>query len=335
MAGKRAARMADVAARAGVTKMTVSRALRSPDLVHAETRARIAAAIDATNFIPNRVAGALKAGHSRIVAAVVPSLAGAVLGRSLQGLSDTLTAQGYELLVGYSDFSLAREEDLVRALLGWRPAGLMLTGHTHSPATREILEEASVPVVEFMEYRARPFDMCVGYSQAAAARAMVAHLHARGRRKIGFCHISPRGNERARSRWRGYREGVRALGLPDDPSLAVETPMSLEGGALAVRELTARHRDLDALFFGTDMLAIGGLHECQRRGIAVPGDIAIASYDGSDLVADLVPSLTSLNTPGHEVGVRAAEMLLGRLAGTKVGPRAVDVGFKIIQREST
>jgi len=325
--------MAEVAARAGVTPITVSRALRQPHLVSQATQDRIRESIRELGFIPNNLAGSLRTGTSRIVAAIVPTLRGAVFGRSIEGLSDVLNPHGHQLLTGHSGFSPAKEEVLVREILGWRPAGVVLIKHSHTQATAELLKQNGVPVVELMEYRPRPIDMCVGFSQRRAAAAMTRHLHERGHRRIGFSYLSTRDNERARSRWAGYRQAIRSLGLP---FIAFEArDLSLSAGAEALRALREKHPDMDAVFFGSDFLAMGAVQECHRRGIRVPTDLAIAGFDGLEIVTDTYPSLTTLEARGYDIGRRAGEMLLAMVEGKPLSERAVDVGFRIVQREST
>jgi LacI family gluconate utilization system Gnt-I transcriptional repressor len=325
--------MAAVAAHAGVTPITVSRALRQPHLVSAATRERIQRSIEALGFIPNRLAGSLRSGSSRVVAAVVPNLRGAVFGRSLEGLTVRLAEHGLRVLTGSTGFDPRSEEDLIREVLGWRPLGLVVIGHSHTAATTAMLKRQDVPLVELMEFRTRPIDMCVGYSQRAAAAALTRHLYDRGRRRIGFSYITTRDNDRARSRWRGYREAIAALGLTERSVEA--SGLTFAEGAATLRRLLEAHPDLDAIFFGSDLLAVGALQECHRRGIRVPHDVALCGFDGLDIVEDIYPSLTTLASSGYEIGTIVADMLVGVVQGRPPARRAVDIGFQIVQRESS
>ena len=165
-------RMEDVARHAGVSQMTVSRALRTPDKVAPATRARIAAAIAELDYVPDLVAGGLAARRSRLVAVIVSTLENSIFAATVQGLDAALRDQGYAVLLGSSDYSREGEEELLRAVLGRRPDGIVLTDYVHTPAAQRLLRAAGIPVVETWELPAAPLDLAVGFSNLAAARAM-------------------------------------------------------------------------------------------------------------------------------------------------------------------
>ena len=103
----------------------------------------------------------------------------------------------------------------------------------------------------------------------------------------------------------------------------------------ALGRLIQTHPDIDAVFFAGDVLAVGALFECQRRGWAVPGRVAIASFDDLDLLRHTVPAVTTLRLPRQEIGRRSAELLVNRLRGATPERLKIDVGFEIVQRDST
>jgi LacI family transcriptional regulator, gluconate utilization system Gnt-I transcriptional repressor len=177
--------------------------------------------------------------------------------------------------------------------------------------------------------------MAVSYSNFEAARAMTAHLVRQGYRRIGFVTLPLRDNDRSKERRRGYFAALKELGLPVDPSLVLEAPGGFSEGADALARLLRVHPDLDAGFFAGDVLAVGALFECQRRGWAVPGRVALASFDDLDLLRHAVPTVTTLRIPRHEIGRRSAELLVSRLMGAPPERIRIDVGFEIVQREST
>ena len=125
--------LGDVARLAGVSPITVSRAFRQPERVAPPTRQRVAEAIDATGYVPDLVASSLATNQSRIVAIIVPTIAASIFEDSVQGLSDTLSAAGYQLIIADSGYSKTRESELITALLGRRPDALVLTGIDHGP----------------------------------------------------------------------------------------------------------------------------------------------------------------------------------------------------------
>ena len=144
-----------------------------------------------------------------------------------------------------------------------------------------------------------------------------------------------RDNDRSQERRRGYFAALKELGLPADPTLVLEAPGGFSEGADALVRLIQTHPGLDACFFAGDVLAVGALFECQRRGWAVPGRVAIASFDDLDLLRHAVPAVTTLRLPRQEIGRRSAELLVNRLRGAPRERLKIDVGFEIVQRDST
>ena len=329
------ARLADVARAAGVSAMTVSRVLRMPGRVAPETRARVEEAVRALGYVPNLVAGALKSQRSRIVVAIVPTLTSAIFAETVEGMTEVLREQGYQLLLANSGYAPETEESLVTAFLGRRPDGMILTGTQHTPGARAQLRSAGIPVVETWELAKDPIDMNVGFSNRAAGRRLTEALLARGHRRIVFAGVDPAFELRSRRRAQGYREAMRAAGLApafhrlDD----ADRGLTMRSGARAAAALLAARPRIDAVMFSNDFPAFGALSECARRGIAVPGVFAIAGFGDFEVAREAYPAITTVRVPGREMGRRAAAMILARLAGGDPEPR-IDLGFEIVLRES-
>lgn len=325
----------DVARLAGVSPITVSRALATPDVVSPATRARVEAAIAATGYIPNRIAASLSSNRTRMIGAVVPTLENSIPADFIAGMSEVLHARGYQLLLGNAGFSVAKEERLIVEFLARRADGLYLTGTTHSPRIRELLRRTGLPTVEIAALPEDPIDMVVGFSNDGAAHAMTRHLARRGYRHVAFFSPPTSDNERQTQRLAGYRRAVREHGLTDDPRLIAEMPIDLGSAASELRALLDRYPAADAVFCASDILAAGVLFECQRLGLPVPDRLAVAGFEDYDIARHIHPALTTVRIPRHEIGVRAAEMLLDRIGGKPVRPEVVDLGFRIVQRETT
>jgi len=253
----------------------------------------------------------------------------------IQAISDVLRANGLHLMIANSGHQLDDEEALVSALLAQRVCGLVLHNTTHSKRLRELIGNTDVPVVETGNLPAEPLDMAVSYSNFEAARAMTTHLGRLGYRRIGFVTLPLADNDRSQERRRGYFAALGELGLPADAGLVLEAAGGFSDGADALARLVRTHPDVDAGFFAGDVLAVGALFECQRRGWAVPGRIAIASFDDLDLLRHAVPTVTTLRIPRQDIGRRSAELLVNRLHGAPPEKVRIDVGFEIVQRESS
>ena len=326
--------MKEIARRAGVAPMTVSRALADPDKVSPQTRARIMEVIEREGFIRNQLASSMRS-RRRIVGTMVPPLINSGIAEQVQGMSDACHEAGYQLLLVQGDFDRDAEDQAIRALLGWQPAGLILQAFVQAPGARQLLEDGDVAVVEISEIRGRePIDMAVGVSNFDTAYAMTAHLIDKGYRRIGFVSTPAHGNDRLQQRRIGYRQALLDRGHAYPESLEVEVPITPLGGADALAMLVERDSALDVIFCSSDTLAIGAVQECHRRGWAIPKRLAIAGYGDMDLAAQLFPRLTTVRVPRYEMGRRAVEQLLRRLAGEADLPAVVPIGFEIVDRES-
>ncbi|WP_029074669.1 LacI family DNA-binding transcriptional regulator [Kaistia adipata] len=335
--GKPRLSMKEIARRAGVAPMTVSRALADPDKVSPATRARVMEVVEREGFIRNQLASSMSSNRNRrrIIGTMVPPLINSGIAEQVQGMSDACHEAGYQLLLIQGDFDPEGEEQAIRALLGWQPAGLILQAFVNSDAARTLLGSGEVAVVEISEIRGRePIDMAVGVSNFDTAYAMTCHLVDRGYRRIGFASTPVHGNDRLQQRRIGYRQALVDRGHAYPGSLEIEVPITAEGGATALAALVERDPELDVLFCSSDTLAIGAVQECHRRGWKIPERMAIAGYGDMDLAAELYPRLTTLRVPRLAMGRLAVEQLLKRLKGEAELPRIVPVGFEIVERES-
>ena len=325
------ARMEDVAREAGVSLVTVSRAVNQPDKLAPATLAVVRAAIDRLGFVPNLTAGSLASRRSRIAAAIVPTLASSIFSDTIDGLSQALAESGYQLLVGQTHFRVEEEAGLIAAFVGRRVDGMVVIRAGASAANDERLRRAGVPVVEAWDLAAAPIDMEVGFSNVDAGAAAADHLLARGHRRLAF--IGSTGG-RASLRLAGMR---RALAAVADASVVVQ-PVTANATLAEAAEAFAAVRVADpavtAIFCANDMLAAGVLFECRRAGIDVPRQLAVMGFADSPIAAAIEPPLSTVHVPSREIGERAGRMLLARLRGEPIASVRVDVGFRVIARAS-
>lgn len=325
----------EVASRAGVAAITVSRALNRPDAVSPTLRERIDSAVSELGYVPNRVAGSLASATTRVVPVIVPSLSNTVFIEVIRGVQTILEARGYQMLLGNTDYDMNREEDLVRTLLGWAPAGVIIAGLRHNRNVARMLQHWDRPVVEVMEHGRPNFDMNVGLSHERAGATMADHLLRRGYRRIGFVGTRLDADYRAGQRLEGFRQRLAEAGTPLDFVMAFDRPSTIALGSRALRRLRAEHPRADAVFFANDDLAVGAILEGQRQSIRIPDDIAIAGFNGLTLGNQVTPRLTTILSPRYRMGRRAAEMLLARLETGHIERQSINIGFRLVAREST
>jgi len=325
--------MDEVARLAGVSTSTVSRVLREPGAVSDDLAGKVRSAVDRLGYVPNLMAGGLAAARGRTVGVIVPSILNSFFAGTIDTLSGLLSSAGWQVLDGSTDYSESREEALVEAFLAWSPAAMVLTGLRHSQRTVRLLRAARIPVVEMWDVSDGPIDIAVGFSHREAGRTMTQYLIEKGRRRIVFVGAIMSSDQRAAQRAEGHREAMTAAGLP---VTAIDLPgrSSVALGGPALADLLARQVEMDALYFSNDVLALGALFECHRRGIAVPSRLSIAGFGDLDFAASCVPPLTTIRPPREAIGRETAAILLARFAGQTHLRRAVDLGFELQVRRS-
>jgi len=324
----------EIAKRVGVSPITVSRVLTKPELVSPQTREKVFSAIAQTGFVPSQLASSMR-GSGRMIGTVVPPLINSGIAEQVQGMSDECHENGYSMLLVQGEFTQEAEERAIRTLIGWRPAGFVLQSFVQSEAARALLQHGPAPVVEISEIKGqKPIDAVVGISNFETAYAMTMHLASKGYKRIGFVSTPLHGNDRLQQRQIGYRSALADLGAKEHPCMEVEVPLTAQGGAQALIQLTQEHSDIDAIFFSSDTLAVGAIQECHRRQWQVPERIGIAGYGDMDIAAQLYPALTTVRVDRYEMGRRAVRVLLAKLGGQHKIPAITSLGFEIVDRES-
>jgi LacI family gluconate utilization system Gnt-I transcriptional repressor len=322
----------DVAKLAGVAPITASRALNTPERVSAEVLKKVGDAVARTGYVPNLLAGGLASTRSRLVAAVVPTIAGPVFLETVQSLTEALAARGYQLMLGQAGYTGSREDALLEAIIGRRPDGIVLTGIMHSAAGRRRLLACGIPVVETWDLTPTPIDMLVGFSHVEVGRAVAHFLHAKGRRRPA---VVSGDDERAKRRAEAFRVATLALGLPEPPLAVVPAPTTLKSGREALADLLRRTSGIDAVFCSSDLIALGVLTEARVQGHRVPERLAVVGFGDLEFAADLDPALTTVRINGAEIGRQAARFIVDRAEGLDVAERVIDIGFSIVERASS
>ncbi|MCE2917465.1 MAG: LacI family DNA-binding transcriptional regulator [Rubrivivax sp.] len=333
------ATLRDVAQAAGVTSITVSRYLREPARVAADTAERIAHALATTGYVPNKQAGLLASGRSNIVAALLPNLANSIFAETAQGLSDTLQAAGHELLIAATGYSFEREEEQLRALLGWHPAAIVVTGRRHSAGASRLLRQAQAngtPVIEIWDHHGRAGSgfTQVGFKHEDVGRAMASHLLRAGHRRIAYVDSGVAEDYRAHERGQAFAAAAQEAGAAVDVLVAPSGDAFDAGRHMLGGLLKGAQPAITAAAFANDHLACGALLEATRRGIAVPQRLAILGFGDFAIARQLQPALSSVQLPRYDIGAVAARNLLAALKGGQPVPSQT-LGWTLVARGST
>lgn len=327
------ARMVDVARLAGVSHMTVSNCFKHPDKVIPETRLKVLEAAARLGYVPNLIAGNLVSGRSKVIAAIIPTIQNSSFADMIMGLEQELDAHGYHLIVsvvGSSD----REYDAVRALIGRRVDGIVLTGVDRDESTFRLLEQSGIPTVETWSLNGPFVDMGVGFMDRAASRDATQLMIDKGLRRIGVVGYETGEKHRYQERLAGFMDAMAAAGLPTDLVALVPLKLGFPGGRMALAELIAKDAKLEGVFCYTDVLASGVVFDCMRRNWQIPDRLSVVGYGDYEIAAELSPGLTTVRSPGDKIGQEAARMIIARYSDKKVRKKIADVGYSIIRRGS-
>jgi LacI family transcriptional regulator len=325
--------IADVAKRAGVSQMTVSRVINESAVVRSDKRARVERAIEELGYVPNRLARGLSARRLGVIAVLVPDLTNPFFTEIVHKIEEVANEQGLTVLLGNSDERTDREADFLRTVAALRVDGAIIgaTGDGAAASVRQ-LEAAGIPVVALdRRIDKLSLDLVLG-ATTEPAQLLTQHLIRHGHRRIGMIG-GPSTASTSRERAEGYRQALREAGLEADPSLYRESRFSRSDGFEIGRELLQEEEPPTALLTANSFLAFGVIAAAESLGWSVPGDLAIASFDDFE-IGPREPILTCADQPATEIAELAARRLLARMRGDDSDRRTVIVGTDLRIRTS-
>lgn len=334
--GVRQVLLSDVAALAGVSSGTVSRALSKPDMISQATRLRVQAAAERLGYVANGAARALALRKTHTVGALVPRFGSSSFPTMVQALETTLADAGYTLLLSAPAHqrSQADAPAILRALLQRGVDALALLGTDYPSEVFKTLDAHRLPFVLLWAEQS-VHGPCVGFDEQAAAAKVVNHLADLGHRRIGFIGGRTADNERARRRFNGVLQSVARRGLMLEQAATIETAYGFAEGFEAMQAVLQRAQpNPTAMICGNDYLATGALAALNQRGVSVPAAMSVASFNDNDFAAYLHPPLTTVRVPIRAMGEVAGQHLLQRLQGGHPARPAL-LATELVVRAST
>jgi LacI family transcriptional regulator, gluconate utilization system Gnt-I transcriptional repressor len=328
--------MTDVAKAAGVSTMTVSRALKKDGRIAPATRRRILAVVQQLGYVPDRLAGSFSSQRSGFIAVLVPSLNNPHFAESVRALAETVEAAGVQILLGHTNYEAAREEQLIVDLLPRRPEAIVLTADAHTKQTRQLLRGSGVPVIEIWDLPTKPIGHAVGLSNVDAAKAMVRYLASCGYSRIAYVGEADDLGTRGARRREGFTLAMAELGLPGDRILRhVRPPIGMTEGRAAFAEVIRRWPDTDAILCVSDPCAYGVLVEAIARGYDVPDQIGVAGFGDFEIGRCCEPSLTTVGVDAPGLGRATGELLLRLAQPIPANTEIIALPIAILPRNST
>jgi LacI family transcriptional regulator len=325
----------ELAARAGVHPSTVSRVVNNDPVlrVSAETRARIEALLEETDYRPDVVARSLRLRQTFVLAMIIPDITNPLFANIFMGIEELAGARGYGVILANTGGSAERERDHLKSLQARRVDGLILASvFLRDPSVRW-LREQGIRYVLVNRYSGER-DPFVGADDVAGGTVATRHLIELGHRRIA--HLAGTQDvSTAVQRRRGYLRALEEAGIAPDPSLVVESGYLESNGRRDMERLLDLHRPPTAVFAVTDVVAMGAHTAVLERGLRIPEDVAIVGYNDIPWAARLAPPLTTLRVPAREFGRISAEMLLEQITSGRSTRRRVVLQPELIVRGST
>lgn len=311
--------LAQVAEVAGVSKMTASRVLRKASGFSQTTHDRVMRAVNDLGYVPNRLAAAFGSDKaSTLIGVCVPRLTSGMFGSVLDSIDHTLSRLGYQTIIGSHEQVPETEEAWLTTILSWRPAGVILSGRTHTPTVLEILRDQAIPVVEIWNLNTSPIDISVGFNHFDCGHEMGRYMVSRGCKNIAFVGAEANTPGMGMVRFEGFMEALNAGGGQlVTREILIDRP-GFYAGYYGTETVLSRVGRLGGIYYQEDNMAVGGLFYCQSKGLKIPDDIAIAGWGGMEVASVLPRRLTTTSVATQALGKTAAEALVARIRGEPV-----------------
>jgi LacI family transcriptional regulator len=323
----------DVAKEAGVSVATVSRVINEKGYVHKDTKRKVLDAIRKLNFQPNPVARGLASKKTGTIAVILPDIMNPFFSTLARAVEDTARSMQYTVIFCNSDDQRPKEQDYIRILQKKYIDGIIFASHHLQEKDVAYMRENEIPFIVLDRAPTQKGCQVIRVNNFKGAVIATEHLLEIGCQKIA--HIAgPQSLLTARERLNGYLETVKDLPWFQSDFI-VESDFSLEGGKQAALRLITNHPDVDGIFVGNDLMAIGVLKTLFRLGYRVPEDIAVCGFDGIELTEMTEPELTTIVQPIYELGKMAVVQLLDQIKGKKTIHSYIELDVHLVQRAST
>ena len=327
------ATMRDVARLAGVSVATVSRVINQKDSVNSDTAGQVLKAIEQLQYEPNAVAQGLAGKKMGIIALILPDILNPFFPALARGVEDVAHKKGLTVILGNSDDQGLKESSYIKVLKKKYVDGFIFASNTIREEDVESLRNAGIPIVLLDRGLNSASCPVIRSTNREGAKLAVQHLIEQGCQTIAHIY-GPQEFITARERLLGYEDVAGGLS-GYSPSLMVPGHFDIESGRKAVEQLLARHPDLDGIFAGNDLMAIGALKALREREIRVPEQVKVCGFDGIGLTEITEPELTTVAQPIYEMGRLAARMLLNEIESGIRENTLIELEVTLIPRKST
>lgn len=319
----------DVARRANVSHITVSRFFNEPEKLTPATRERVLEAVEELNYVPNAAAKTLAQGSSQLLALIVTDLSNSFFSNLARGVEDVSREHGFTIILGNTDENAETEHNYVKLLLAHQVRGVVLAPTSGAVRNLELLRRYRIPLVTVdRELAGVESDVVRGDTYQGMAD-LVRHMVDHGYRTITF--VGGQADlSSLQDRLSGYRDAVHGAGLNEEVHLG---RYDRQTGIDAVDRMVDEGNIPDAIVAANSKVVVGVFEALRAHGLRVPENVAVGSMDDLEAAA-IDPMLTVAEQPAYEIGRRAMEMLLERVSGHQKPARKIVLPLRLIVRSS-
>ncbi len=324
----------DVAKRAGVAPVTVSRVMNDAPNVNAKTRQRVEQAITELGYVPNVAARSLRSKRTRSLAFVVPDITNAFWTTVARGVEDAAQSHGYSVLLCNTDEDLVKQQRYLDVIVSQRVDGIIIAPCNTDADQLAPLRDHDIATV-VIDRRIEGWDVDTVYGDSlSGAYALTKHLIGLGHTRIAMLS-GPLGAPTAEDRIAGYRLALQEAGIAHDERLIRRGGFSMPAGRELIGQLLDEGLAPTAIFAANNSIALGVVEAIGARGLRIPADMALVCFDDYPYIASFFPFLTIIAQPAYDMGSEAAQLLLHRLeASGPLEPRRVVLPVRMIIRHS-
>lgn len=324
----------DVAKRAGVSPVTVSRVLNGAPNVNAATRERVNRVIAELGYVPNILARSLRSRRTRSLALILPDITNPFWPTVARGVEDAAQQGGYTVLLCNSDENAEKQARYLEVVVSQQVDGVIIAPCDSDSSHLALLRERSIATV-VIDRRIDDWDVdTVRGDSIGGAHALVRHLIDLGHKRIAML-TGPENTSTSQDRVAGYEAALSHAGILVDADLVRYGEFRESSGHEMMRDLLGGHPDITAVFAANNAIALGALEAIGERGLKVPQDVALVCFDDLSPTSQVFPFLTVAEQPAYQIGFEAAQLLLNALATRAPrAPRHIMLPSRLIIRHS-
>ena len=324
----------DIAQVAGVSAMTVSKALNGKPGVSEDRRREICDIAERMNYAPNLIAKSLRVDETKTIGVVLSDTSEMVISKVLRGIQDGATNHGYSIIIANTDHQPERELQSIRTLLSKQIDGLILVAPTlYTNEHIAFLKSFGIPFIFLMRKNDHSEIDTVINDNYLGGYQSIAHLVSEGCRSFQILSLS--NSQSSQEREKGYRQAFSDFKIPASPNQFHAVTPFVEAGYNAAKQLLAQGVRFDALVCGCDTVAIGAMDALLEAGVKIPSSVRLIGYDGIDLARYLRIPLSTMAQPLYAIGLNGIEILLDRIHFPQMPVRKLVLKSELVVRQST